>query len=279
MKSFHLSIALMALVLVGCNTTTTDTTAQKATTTETTREAVVENDATLAVQNILSQSLADKAAASGKFVSYSDEVVQGLEGQPHVVFFHANWCSWCRQREQEILENLDALPANTKILKANFDEEKALRKKYGVTTKDTFIFVDAAGEFTLKNGASVSTIEAFFVDQTVAEGEERPNGIGGYFDYDPAVVETFKGNKAYAFFFHASWCPTCVATDKLIKENLSTLPKNTNVFKIDYDSNKDLRKEFGVARQDSFVFFDKDGNPVGSPRNGVGLAELTEYFQ
>jgi len=274
MKPLYLSLVLTTLLIVGCSHDQSPSDATPPA--ETSREAEIQTDSALAVQNILSQSLAEKAAASGKFVSYEG---QDLAGTPHVVFFHANWCSWCRQREQEILENIDALPANTKILKANFDEEKELRKKYGVTTKDTFIFVDGTGEFTLKNGASVSTIETFFVDQTVTPGEERPDGLGGYFDYDPAVVETFKGNKPYAFFFHASWCPTCVATDKLIKENLATLPKNTNVFKIDYDSNKDLRKEFSVLRQDTFVFFDKDGNPVGSPRNGVGLAELTEYFQ
>ena len=278
MKSAHFLLVLMSLLIVGCTQTDTTTTNEvPASEVVVSREAEIESEASLAVQNILSQSLAEKAAASGKFVSY--DANQNVDGLPHVVFFHANWCSWCRKREQEILENLDALPANTKILKANFDEEKELRKKYGVTTKDTFIFVDADGEFTLKNGASISTIETFFVEQTVTPGEERPNGLGGYFDYDPTVVDTFKGNKPYAFFFHASWCPTCVATDKLIKENLATLPKDTNVFKIDYDSNQDLRKEFSVLRQDTFVFFDKQGEPVGSPRNGVGLAELTEYFQ
>lgn len=273
-------IVLMSLLVVGCQTAApTNTPPPTAQSTEATATAAM-NEVPVVVQNILSQSLVSQAVESGKFVSYTDTLSQELieTGTPQVIFFHANWCSWCREREKEILENISALPDNTKILKADFDKEIDLRQKYSVTTQDTFIFVDEQGESTLKNGASLATIETFFVDQSVTPGEERPNGVGGYFEYDAETVAAFKDRKAYALFFHASWCPPCRALDKAIRENLTTLPKNTNIFKVDYDNSTELKKLYGINRQDTFVFFDKAGNPV-EVKSGVTLDDITAYFQ
>lgn len=273
MKLKSLSLMLfVSLVAVGCQSIPPNS--NQSSNSATIREASV------AAQNILSQSLVTNALESGKFVAYTDALAQTLAetASPHVIFFHANWCSWCREREKEILENIEALPENTKILKADFDEALDLRTKYGVTTQDTFIFVDSQGQPTLKNGASLTTIETFFVDQTVIPGEERPNGIGGYFEYNADTIASFKDRKAYALFFHASWCPPCRALDKAIKENLTNLPKNTNIFKVDYDNSAELKKLYGVNRQDTFVFFDKAGNPV-KVQSGVKLDDITAYFQ
>ena len=49
------------------------------------------------------------------------------------------WCPTCRSFEKDVNEHLGDLPANTHILKANYDTEIALKKKYGVTTQTTFV--------------------------------------------------------------------------------------------------------------------------------------------
>lgn len=74
-------------------------------------------------------------------------------------------------------------------------------------------------------------------------------------DWDAAL-----GNKMIALFFHAGWCPSCVALDKEINDNLSLLPENSVIFKVDYDTATDLRKQFGVTQQHTAVFIDETKN-------------------
>ena len=61
-------------------------------------------------------------------------------------------------------------------------------------------------------------------------------------------------------FFHAPWCPQCVALDKDIAA--SNLPDDVAVFKVDYDSNQELRKKYGVTLQTTFVLVDTNGEQV-----------------
>jgi len=266
MKSLLLLVPL--LILAGCQTQTQNT-----------QTLDTNTKVSQTAENILEQTIERNALDSGKYEIYSAEARTAVAGEPHVVFFHANWCSWCRARDKEIIAAIDALPANTRILKANFDKDTDVRKEYGVTAKDTFVFVEANGEATLKNGSSVETIENFFINNEVTPGEERPEGLGNYMHYDADIVETFKGRKAYAYFFHADWCPSCVVEDAMIRDSIAdrSLPKNTNIFQVDYDRAPNLRKQYGVTSQHSYVFFDKDGNHVETKR-GVTKDDLIAYF-
>lgn len=62
------------------------------------------------------------------------------------------------------------------------------------------------------------------------------------------------------YFFNASWCPTCVATDKAL--NSSGVPAGITVVNIDYDNSQDLREKYGVTYQHTFVQVDKDGKQL-----------------
>lgn len=61
-------------------------------------------------------------------------------------------------------------------------------------------------------------------------------------------------------FFYAAWCPDCQQTDASIKE--TGVPEDINVVKIDYDAANDLRKEYGVTQQHTFVLIGPDGEQV-----------------
>lgn len=212
-----------------------------------------------------------------KYQDFSAEKLTALSGKKAVLFFHANWCSWCRARDKEIMTKMDMLPENTVIFKANFDAEEDLRAQYEVKTKDTFVFLKEDGTFESKAGASVDTIIQFFSEGTVSAAEDKTEGQAAYMDYDPAVVATFIGKKPYAFDFYADWCPSCRATEKEILENIDTLPAGAVVFKVDYDSNKDLRDQYGVKSQHTIVFFDKDGNAQDVVQ-GFDLDDIIAYF-
>ncbi len=87
---------------------------------------------------------------AGTYEEYSAEKI-ALAGEGKVViFFHATWCPTCRAADKNITENITSIPAGVHILKANYDNETALRQKYGVTTQHTFVQVDADGEMITK---------------------------------------------------------------------------------------------------------------------------------
>lgn len=59
------------------------------------------------------------------------------------------------------------------------------------------------------------------------------------------------------YFFHASWCPTCRATEQAIARD--GIPAGLTVVKVDYDDETDLRKQYGVTTQHTFVQVDPSG--------------------
>lgn len=64
------------------------------------------------------------------------------------------------------------------------------------------------------------------------------------------------------YFFHASWCPTCREAEKQFTANPSEIPEGVVVFQIDYDQNRELKREFGVTYQHTFVAVDSQGELV-----------------
>ena len=94
----------------------------------------------------------------GSFEDYAPEKIAASGGA--VIDFAADWCPSCRAFEKDVLENADQIPAGLTILKADYDEETELKKKYGVTQQHTFVQVDADGNEIAKWQAS-PTLSAF----------------------------------------------------------------------------------------------------------------------
>jgi len=81
---------------------------------------------------------------------YSEETYAATQDKARVLFFHASWCPSCRSAEAGFKETLDDIPENIVILKVNYDKERELKKRYGVTYQHTFVQVDANGEVVTK---------------------------------------------------------------------------------------------------------------------------------
>lgn len=81
---------------------------------------------------------------------------------------------------------------------------------------------------------------------------------GSYIDYSEDAIKNTKGTKV--LFFHAPWCPQCMALDKSIKSG--KIPDGVTIIKTDYDSNQALRKKYGVTLQTTLVRVDDNGNLV-----------------
>lgn len=91
------------------------------------------------------------------------------------------------------------------------------------------------------------------------------------YEADPAA---HAGTKV-VYFFHASWCPSCRATEQAIGD--TGVPGGLTLVKADYDSDTDLRKQYGVTTQHTFVQVGPDGERLaiwtGSADGAAILAE------
>jgi len=85
--------------------------------------------------------------SSAAYRAYSPEAVASASAQDKIVlFFHASWCPTCHVLDKDITDNSDKIPANVRILKADFDNETELKKKYGVRLQHTLVQVDKNGQ-------------------------------------------------------------------------------------------------------------------------------------
>lgn len=75
---------------------------------------------------------------------------------------------------------------------------------------------------------------------------------GQYTEYSEESFASAKGQKI--LFFHAPWCPQCRSIEKEILSQ--DIPSDLTIFKVDYDTNQDLRKKYGVTLQTTFVKID-----------------------
>lgn len=92
-------------------------------------------------------------------------------------------------------------------------------------------------------------------------GEPAQSPAGGFIEYadyqaDPAAFAT--GD--VVLFFNATWCPTCQEATKNLKS--ASFPDGLTVVSVDYDSNLDLRKQYGVTTQHTFVQVSPDGEQM-----------------
>ena len=97
---------------------------------------------------------------------------------------------------------------------------------------------------------------------------------GRYRDF--SKTDFAKSSEDYrVHFFHANWCSFCKSADKEISAQKNRIPDNVVVFKTDYDSEKSLKKQYGVFSQHTFVLVDRDGNEIAQ-WSGGGIDTLIE---
>ncbi len=92
-----------------------------------------------------------------------------------------------------------------------------------------------------------------------AVASDLPLYVGRYELYTTEAVSATGYDKT-VLFFHASWCPECRAFEQAIND--STIPAGVQILKVDYDTSVDLRQEYGVTLQSTFVSVSDDGAEV-----------------
>jgi len=77
---------------------------------------------------------------------------------------------------------------------------------------------------------------------------------------------------------HADWCPTCKAQTPIV-ERLTAVPKfaKMKVFRVDFDAQKDVVKQFGATMQSTLIVFNgaaEKARSVGDTKEGSIAALL-----
>jgi thioredoxin 1 len=87
-------------------------------------------------------------------------------------------------------------------------------------------------------------------------------------DVTPFTAQAFesaqKDNKPILVEIHASWCPTCKAQKAILNNFLLRQPKFEHliVFRVDFDSQKDVVRQFGARIQATLIVY-KGSKEVG----------------
>ncbi|MBU1293063.1 thioredoxin family protein [Patescibacteria group bacterium] len=108
-------------------------------------------------------------------------------------------------------------------------------------------------------------------DMSTEEGMEKGEDMmktGLYEAYAPEKLARAKEGDV-VLFFHATWCPSCRGLNADIENNLEAIPANVSILKLDYDTETELKKKYGVTTQHTLVQVDAEGNLIkkwsGSP--------------
>jgi thioredoxin 1 len=77
-------------------------------------------------------------------------------------------------------------------------------------------------------------------------------------------------------FFNANWCATCKVARDNIESNLDSIPSNLVIVVVDFDSETDLRKKYGVTIQHTFVQIDQNGEQLAKWSGSVTAEQIAE---
>jgi|GEM_PF-810281 len=108
--------------------------------------------------------------------------------------------------------------------------------------------------------------------------EKPPISHGVYQELDSAGLQAALGVKNMILFFHADWCPSCIAADQEIKDRIQEIPADAVIFKTDYDAETTLREKFEITAQHSIVIIDKN-NALQFKQTGFTFDDIVSVLE
>ncbi len=93
------------------------------------------------------------------------------------------------------------------------------------------------------------------------------------YDADPAK---YHAAGDVVLFFNAAWCPTCQASVKSL--DADGVPAGLTVVSVDYDNSDELRQEYGVTVQHTYVQVDEAGNQQAKFTGSVSGQDIADQI-
>jgi len=141
-----------------------------------------------------------------------------------------------------------------------------------------FILLGQGCPSPVPSNVSVSDLEIEEPMQVNSESRGDLSNAGSYETYVPERLALADEGDVVLYFF-ASWCPTCQALERDIIAHLADIPENVTILKVDYDTERELKKKYGVNYQHTFVQVDSQGNQIKKWVGSPTLAELVAQVE
>ncbi len=139
----NIVIALVVVVAVGAVVTVVATNKSSDS-----KNIGASNSRTASEDAAMTRAHEEEAMKKGSgYITYADYTAKqdSYKDARVVLYFHAPWCPTCQALDKDIMANIANLPANTVIVKTDYDSSTDLKKIYGVTSQHTLVQVDASG--------------------------------------------------------------------------------------------------------------------------------------
>lgn len=140
-----------------------------------------------------------------------------------------------------------------------------------------FVFLRPSSDTSIERETEISD-EAVNAETPVSavedSGEVSLNSKKALVSYSSEGVSQAAMEGKALLFFHAAWCPFCRAAEADILSKYDQIPEDVTIFKVDYDSEKELRSQYGVTTQHTFVQIDSDGDEVTKWVGGDTLEDI-----
>lgn len=172
------------------------------------------------------------------------------------------------------------------IASTNTSEEAMMKEGDIMMEKDDSAMMEGDGAMLKEDDAMIKE-EGVMMDGSDALMEKDDSAMtegeamslhGTYEAYTPeklALAET--GD--VLLFFHATWCPICRGIESEITADMSKLPKNLHILKVDYDTAVALRQKYGVTVQHTFVQVDSSGKSLTKFSDANSLSAVLAKVQ
>lgn len=95
--------------------------------------------------SLVNQPLEEVTRPPGQYIEYSEVEFAAAGSKRRVLYFYSKNCTDCLLRDEELNQNLAALPYGTVLFKVDFDTAAALLERYQVSEVNTFVYLDGEG--------------------------------------------------------------------------------------------------------------------------------------
>lgn len=124
-------------------------------------------------------------------------------------------------------------------------------------------------------GGNKDTMENDSMEVSMSEETGLIPPFHDFMDLESAAMKA--DTEPTVLFFYATWCPSCKAAAKELKESPEKLD-GINLLIVDYDNSDELQKKYGVTYQHTFVLIDSDGEAIDT-WNGGNIDDIVMHTE
>lgn len=175
--------------------------------------------------------------------------------------------------EKKAMEEKAAMEAKAMAEKKAMEEKNAMMEKNN--SSSAMEKEEETGAMMEKNSSNGSVMGK-------AEGAMMESGKASYSPYSAEAYQKAKSEgKVIYLEFYASWCPDCRAYEPRLLSGFETMAADSKYkdvvgFKVNYDTQDDLKREFGIVGQHTHVILGKNGNVVVKSRETWSSQDLMD---